>query len=153
MKRRTMVGLVAAGTVGLVATAGAVALGAGGGGGFRHGMMRRMAVAAIDEALEAAQVTPDQRTRIHAARDRVLAAIEAERAGRRPHLEEALRLFESDRPDPAELERLHADAEAARARVRAAVHDALVEVHGILTPEQRRAVAEYVRSQRLARLH
>lgn len=153
MKRRTMVGLVAAGTVGLVATAGAVAFGAGGGGGFRHGIMRRVAVAVVDEALDQAQVTPEQRARIHAARDRVFATIEAERAGRRPHLEEGLRLFEADRPDEAALETLHRDAEAARTRVRQAVHEAIVDAHGVLTPAQRRAVADYVRAHRLAHLH
>jgi Spy/CpxP family protein refolding chaperone len=152
MKRRTMMGLAVAGTVGVLSAAAAVAFG-GGAGGFRHGMMKRMVTAAIDEALDEAQVTPEQRARIHAVRDRVFAAVETQRASRHAHLEEALRLFESDRPDPAALEALHRTAEAERAQVREAVHDALLEVHGILTPTQRRALADHVRAHRMAHAH
>jgi Spy/CpxP family protein refolding chaperone len=148
-----MVAVLAAGTAGLVGTAGAVAFGAGEGGGFRHRVMRRVASAMVDDALDAAQATPEQRARIHAARDRVFATLEAERANREAHLEAALRLFEADRPAPAALTALHEQAEAARARVRAAAHDAIVEAHGVLTPEQRKAVAEYVRTHLHAHLH
>jgi Spy/CpxP family protein refolding chaperone len=156
MNRRTVVGLVAAGTVGLVATAGAAAFGAGRGpghGGFRPAIMRRMVTAEIDEVLDRAQVTSEQRARIYAARDRVFATMDAERAQRGPHMEEALRLFEADQPDRAALEALHTDAEAARARVREAVHDAIVEVHGVLTPTQRRVVTDYVRAHRPEHRH
>jgi Spy/CpxP family protein refolding chaperone len=152
MKRRTVIGLAVAGAIGVVSAGAAVAFGSGG-AGFRHGIMKRMVAAAIDEALDGAQVTPEQRARIHAVRDRVFATVETQRTSRHAHLEEALRLFESDRPDPAALEALHRTAEAERAQVRQAVHDALVEVHGILTPDQRRAIADYVRAHRMAHAH
>jgi Spy/CpxP family protein refolding chaperone len=151
MKRRTMIGLAAGVAVSLAAGAGAFAYGAHAGG--RHGIMKRMVSAALDEALDQAQVTPEQRVTIHAARDRVFATAEGVREGRRQHLEEGLRLFEADQIDPAQVEALHREAEAARERVRAAVHEALVEVHDVLTPVQRKAVADYVRAHRLSRLH
>jgi Spy/CpxP family protein refolding chaperone len=139
--------------MGLATAATAVALGGGGHGGFRHGVMKRVVSVAIDEALDEAQVAPEQRARIHAVRDRVFATVDAQRTSQRAHAEDALRLFEAEQPDPAALETLHREAEAERARVRQAVHDALVEVHGILTTEQRKAVADFVRAHRMAHLH
>ena len=151
MRRRTMIGLAAGVAASLAAGAGAFAYGAHAGG--RHGIMKRMVSAALDEALDQAQVTPEQRVTIHAARDRVFATAEGVHEGRRQHLEEGLRLFEADQVDPAQVEALHREAEAARERVRAAVHEAIVEAHDVLTPVQRKAVADYVRAHRLSRLH
>jgi Spy/CpxP family protein refolding chaperone len=151
MTRRTVIGMVAGVTAGLVAGVGAVAFGAHAGG--RHGIMKRMIASAIDEALDEARVTPDQRTAIHGARDRVFATLEAQRATRRAHLEEALRLFEADAVDPARVEALHQQADAERERVRDTIHQALVEVHDVLTPAQRKALADYVRAHRLSHLH
>ena len=105
MKRRTMFGLMAAGALGLVAAGGAAAYGAHGGG--RHSMMKRMVVAAIDDALGEAKVTADQRTAIYAARDRAFAALELARTSRRAHVEDGLRLFEADQVDPAQVEAFH----------------------------------------------
>ena len=151
MKRRTMFGLMAAGAVGLVAAGGAAAYGAAGGG--RHSIMKRMVVAAIDDALDDAKVTADQRTAIYAARDRAFAALEQARTSRRAHLEEGLRLFEADQVDPAQAEAFHRQGDEERQRVRAVIHQALVEAHDVLTPVQRRAVADYVRAHRLSHMH
>jgi Spy/CpxP family protein refolding chaperone len=153
MKRRTVIGLAAGTVLTVVAAgvgAGALALGHSGG---RAAIMRRVVTAAIEEALDRAQVTADQRVAIHAARDRVYAVVEAERTGRHGHLEEGLRLFESDNPDPALVAALHERADMGRQRVRTAIHEAVVEVHSILTPTQRKAVADYVRSHRFGHLH
>jgi hypothetical protein len=48
------------------------------------------------------------------------------------------------------VEALHREAEAARARIRQAVHEAIVEAHDVLTPAQRKVVADYVRRHRFA---
>jgi Spy/CpxP family protein refolding chaperone len=145
MMRRTVIGVVA-GLVSVAAGAGALAWGVHAGG--RHGIVKRMISAALDDALEQAQVTPAQRQAIHAARDRALAAVEQARTDRRARLEEGLALFEADQPDPARVEALHQAGAAERERMREAIHQAIVEVHGILTPTQRKAVADYVRSHR-----
>ena len=74
MRRRTVIGLSAAVIGGLLA--GTVAAIAGAGHCLeRETMMRRMAAAAIDGALDEAQASAEQRATIHAARDRVFAVI------------------------------------------------------------------------------
>ena len=151
MKRRTVFSLMTAGALGLVAAGGAVAYGAHGGG--RHAIMKRMVVAAIDDALDEAKVTPDQRAQINQIRDRAFLAVEQARTGHRAHLEEGLRLFEADQVDPAQVDALHRQADEERQRMREAIHQALVEVHGVLTTAQRRAVADYVRNHRLSHMH
>lgn len=151
MKRRTMIGMAAGVAVSLAA--GAAALAFGGHTGARQAIMRRVISATIDEALDGAQVTPDQRRTIYAARDRVFATVDAERANRQSHLEEALRLFEADRPDPAQVEALHRQGEEGRQRIRQAIHEAIVEAHDVLTPAQRKGLADFVRAHRLAHLH
>jgi len=151
MKRRTMFGLLAAGTVGLVAAGGAVAFGAHGGG--RHAIMKRMVAAAIDDALDEAKVTPDQRITINQIRDRAFAAVEQARTSHRTHLEEGLRLFEADRVDPAQVEAFHRQGDEERGQMREAIHQAIVEAHDVLTPVQRRAIADYVRAHRLSHMH
>lgn len=145
MSRRTKIALAALLAGALLAGATAFAFGGYGG---RHGFGKRVVTAMIDDALDEAQVTPEQRERIYAARDRVFAAFEAHRAQHGPLLEEALRLFESDRLDLAQIEALHRQREAERQKIADVMHQALVDVHDTLTPEQRKVVADYVRSIR-----
>ena len=152
MERRTMIGLAAGIAASLAAGAGAAAVGVSAaqahGGGWRAGIMKRMVSAVIDDALDAAQATADQRRVINAARDRVFATVEEARTDRHAHLEEGLALFEADQVDPAKVEALHQQAEAGRQRVREAIHQALVEAHDVLTAPQRKAVADYIRAHR-----
>src|SRR6266404_2544092 len=68
-------------------------------GGMHAGMMKRMISAALDEALDQAAVTAEQRTAIYASRDRVFAAFEANRPDRRAQRDQVLALFEGDRLD------------------------------------------------------
>ena len=151
MKRRTMMGVAAGVAVSLVAGAGALvgARNAHGHGGWRAGIMKRMVSAAIDDALDGAQVTPEQRQVIYAARDRVFATVEEARTSRQAHIEEALALFEADQVDPARVQALHQQAEAQRQRIREAIHQAIVEAHDVLTPAQRKTIADSVRRHRL----
>ncbi len=154
MKRRTVLGLVAVPVVALAA--GALALttawaqGPGmhgpGGPGLHAGMMRRMVSAALDEALDQANVTPAQRSAIHASRDRAFAAVAADRPDRRAHRDQVLALFESDQLDAAQLQTLHAQMQQRHQAIQAAVSQAIVEIHDTLTPAQRKIVAEYVRT-------
>src|SRR6202171_6306155 len=97
IQRVTTVFLMAAAisVVGLVS----VRAHAQGPGGMHAGMMKRMISAALDEALDQAAVTAEQRTAIYASRDRVFAAMEAQRPDRGAQREQVLALFESDRLD------------------------------------------------------
>jgi Spy/CpxP family protein refolding chaperone len=157
MKRRTLLGLIAVPLTALAA--GAAALGGAwawaqggpgmhgpGGPGMRSGMMKRMISAALDEALDQASVTPEQRTAIHASRDRVFAAMDAQQPDRGTHREQVLALFESDTIDPGQVQALHAQMEARHQAMRDAITQAIIEIHDTLRPEQRKVVANYVRT-------
>jgi len=146
LSRRMIVGAGAVLAVGLVT--GAVALAQGGGRGFHHNMMRRMATAMIDEALEPAKVTPEQRAKIYAARDRAFAAFEAQHKTRGTHMAEALALFEADTVDASRVAAFRAQREAEHRQIGDTIAQSLTEVHDVLTPVQRKAVADWVRQHR-----
>jgi Spy/CpxP family protein refolding chaperone len=145
MKRRTIIGMVAVLASGALVGATAFAFG---GPAHRASVMKRFVAAAIDDALEGAAVRPEQRAAIYGARDRVFAAVEAHRKARRPRLEEALRLFEADEIDAAQVAALRQQGEEDHKKLADTVSQALREVHDILTPGQRKVVADYVRSHR-----
>lgn len=122
--------------------------GPGGRGPEMHGpMMKQMISARLDEAMNQANVTPEQRTAIVAARDRAFAAMDANRPDGRIR-DQMLSLFEADRLDVAQLQALHAQEEQRHQQVRAAIAQAIVDVHNTLTPAQRKIVADYVRAHR-----
>jgi Spy/CpxP family protein refolding chaperone len=145
LNRRTILGSLAVLGVGLVTT---VAAFAHGGGHGRPAMMKRFVSVMIDEALAPANPTPDQRTRIYAARDRALAAFEAHRQTRGTHMDEALALFEADAVDPGRVAAFRAQREVEHRQVGDAIVQALTEVHDVLTPAQRKAVADWIRANR-----
>ena len=143
MKRRTM--MVMFGVLGVGLLAGVTGLAFAHHGG-REAMMKRFVSSAIDDALATAQPTSEQRAAIYAARDRAFAVVEEQRKGRRAHIEEALELFEAEPADPARIQAFRERAAADRERVRNAISQAIVEAHNVLTPAQRKTVAEYVRN-------
>jgi len=146
LSRRMILGAGAVVAAGLVT--GVVAFAQGSGPGFRHGMMKRMATAMIDEALEPAQVTPEQRAKIYAARDRAFTAVEAQHQTRATHMAEALALFEADTVDPGRLAAFRAQREAEHRQIADTITQSLTEVHDVLTPAQRKAVADWIREHR-----
>jgi Spy/CpxP family protein refolding chaperone len=145
LSRRTILGSLAVLGVGLITS---VAAFAHGGGGRGPAMMKRVVSAMIDEALEPAQVTPEQRAKIYAARDRAFAAVQAQHQNRGAHMEQALSLVEADTIDPAQLAALAAQREAEHRQVADAITQAITDVHDVLTPVQRRAVADWIRTHR-----
>ena len=150
MKRRTAIGMVVTVTGGLLAGVGALAY--GGAHRARHEMMQRFVTSAIDDALDRASVTPEQRQAVHGARDRVFAAFQEHRRDRTERAQELLRLFEADQMDPADLAALRARIEGEHRRIGDAITAAVVEVHDVLRPEQRKILADYVR-ERHRRFH
>jgi len=145
MRRRTVIGLSVAAIGSLVAGAAAFAGAVHGSG--REAMMRRMAAAAIDGALDEAQASPEQRAAISTARDRVFAAIQDHRRDRSARLDGVLTLFEGDRLGDG-LHELRGQIEGEHGAIADTITAALVEAHAVLTPAQRKAVADYVRSRR-----
>jgi Spy/CpxP family protein refolding chaperone len=147
MTRRKTVAVVAVAAMGLLVGAGATAWAFHGGGG-RPALMRRVATAMVDDALDAAQVTPEQRATIHAARDRVLAAIEESRQARMARRETMFQLFQADQVDEGQLQALRAQTQNEHRRIGDALVQALRETHDTLTAAQRTALADYVRAHR-----
>lgn len=139
---KKIVGITAAA---LVLAAGVVALTgfAGGRFGCHRGHGRDPAELAafvtdrVDDALDDLDATPEQRTRVNAVKDRMLQAGLAMRGDHGATHETLLAEWKAESPDAAKLHALvDARADAMRAFAHQAV-DAAVEVHGILTPEQR----------------
>jgi periplasmic protein CpxP/Spy len=133
---------VAAGA--LLAVAGFVTLtGFGGCGGHGRGHPRDPAEVAafvgkhVDDALDDLNATPDQRSRINAIKDRLLAAAQKAHGDRAAVHETLLAEWKSATPDGQKLHALVDErADAMKAFAHQAV-DAGVEIHSILTPEQR----------------
>jgi hypothetical protein len=74
--------------------------------------------------------------------------VEAHRQTRGGHMDEALALFEADTIDPGRVTAFRTQREAEHRQVADAISQALVDVHDVLTPAQRKAVADYVRAHR-----
>ncbi len=130
MTRRTMIGLAAGAVLAGTAVVGAGAFAfARAGHGMREGMMRRVATAAIDDALDAAHVTPEQRQTIHASRDRLFSLMEEHRRTRQGRLEAVLVVFEGEALDTARLQALRQEIEAEHGRVADAIGQALGAAH------------------------
>ena len=154
MTRRTLIGLVGLLAGGLAAGAGAVAYGATQGGGPMHQrFMKRMVTAALDDALDEAKVTADQRAAVYGARDRVFAALETHKQQGQGRMNTVLGLFEGDRLEPGQLDAFRDRLAAEHRQIGDVISAALVDVHDALTPEQRRIVAAWVRTHHRNHMH
>jgi Spy/CpxP family protein refolding chaperone len=144
--------ILTASVTGLVLLGGLVTLAAWHG---HHRMHDPAEVAAfvtdrVDDALDDLDATPDQRTRIHAVKDRMLASVRQARAGHEVDHAALVEAWKSPSPDRA---RLHALVDERVDAWRAIAHeavDAAVEVHDTLTPEQREKVTRKI-ERRMAR--
>jgi periplasmic protein CpxP/Spy len=142
--------LAAAGVVALSAAAFVVLTGFHGGCGWHGGHGRDPAAMAafvtdrLDDALDDLDATDAQRQQIHAVKDRLLARGQALRGGHEAAHAEVLAQWKAEQPDRAKL---HALVDTRIEEMRAFAHEAVdgaVEVHGVLTPEQRAEVAEKI---------
>ncbi len=130
----------------LIASALVVALGLVAIVGFRfaghcHGrdpaQVKAMVNEHVDDTLDDLKATPDQRTQIHAVVDKLLQDGEKLHGGHAAVHDEVLAQWKSDQPDAAKLRALVDErAKELRAFADEAI-DAGVQVHGILTPDQR----------------
>jgi Spy/CpxP family protein refolding chaperone len=128
---------------------GPIVLATVGGCGRHHGSRDPAQVAAmvtnhVEDTLDDLKATPDQRTRILAVKDRMLAAAQAAHGDRKATRDAVLAAWKSDTPDAASL---HALVDQRADELRKLAHqavDAGVEVHGILTPDQRAQVTRKI---------
>lgn len=148
MTRRMKFGVVAAALIGVTGFGMVRGAQAGWNHGGRQAIMKRFVSSAIDDVLDEAKATPQQHATINAARDRVFTAFENTRANHKGQVEEALRMFESDRVDESRLATLRTQREGEMKQLVDVVQQAIVEAHGTLNPQQRHIVAERVRAMR-----
>jgi periplasmic protein CpxP/Spy len=126
-----------------VVVAGVAVLGAAGCGHHRPDptRMEKMVTSRVDDALDDLKATPEQRQKITAVKDRLLASARSLRADHRATVKEALGLWEASSFDRARaLALVDARIDAMRAMAHEVV-DAAAEIHSTLTPEQRAEVA------------
>jgi Spy/CpxP family protein refolding chaperone len=132
----------------LVLVVGAVTLTGFRGGCGHHGPGRDPAQVAafvngrVDDLLDDVDATPDQRTRIHALADRMLAEGQALHADHEATHQTLLDAWKAETPDKAKL---HALVDARADAFRKLAHDAVdagVEAHDVLTPAQREKLAK-----------
>jgi Spy/CpxP family protein refolding chaperone len=143
-KRTLAGGAAVVAAVGTIALLGAFA----GHGCGRHGhdpaQVAAFVSARVDDALDDLDATPAQREKIHAVKDRLLAdatRLHESHAGDRGEL---VAQWDAAQPDAAKL---HALVDARVDEMRKLAHEAVdsaIEVHGILTPEQRAKVSKKV---------
>jgi Spy/CpxP family protein refolding chaperone len=106
--------------------------------------MEKLVTHRVDDALDDLKATPEQRQRISAVKDRMLAGARAMRGDHQATVKEALGLWETSSFDRARaLALVDARLDAMRALAHEAV-DAAAEVHATLTPEQRTEVARRI---------
>lgn len=104
----------------------------------------RFVTAHLDDALDDLDATAPQRQRVHQLKDKLLEDGAALRQGQRDARRQLVAQWDSDRPDAA---RVHALVDARIEALRAFAHeaaDAGLELHGMLTPEQRAKVSKKI---------
>jgi Spy/CpxP family protein refolding chaperone len=96
----------------------------------------------VDDLLDDVDATPDQRTKIHAIADRMLAEGQALHADHAKVHDTIVAQWKAETPDKAQL---HALVDARMDELRKVAHDAVdagVEAHDVLTPAQREKLAK-----------
>lgn len=128
---------LAVGGVGVLG-AGALHAHARGMSGHRdHAMRRKFIDFMVNEKLDALGATDAQKQKVREIKDRLLEDAQALHPDRALFRREILALLEQDNPDPARLKALVHERTLALTRFADEAVDAAVELHGVLTPEQR----------------
>jgi Spy/CpxP family protein refolding chaperone len=108
------------------------------GGHGRHGaMMHKFIDFAVDEKLDEIGATDAQKQKVREIKERLMAQGHALHADKQALREQVLEQLSKDQPDVAQLKAIvHGRIDAFEQFADEAA-DALVEIHGVLTPEQR----------------
>ena len=98
----------------------------------------------LEDMLDDVKATDAQRQQIKAIVDKVVADGKAMHASRADVRSQLLAQWQADRPDAAKVHSLVDGRAAAMKQFADEVTDAVLQVHGILTPEQRAIVAKKI---------
>lgn len=135
-----------------VAVVGVAAVSAGGvalaSGHARGAFMQHMLNQKLDGALDAVNATPAQRTAILAARDHVVATIQANQGAHQAELEQALTAWQADAFDASKLAAVRTQHQADAQKVGDAIVQAVSDAHDALTSAQRQKLADYLRANK-----
>ena len=93
-------------------------------------------------ALKKIDATEDQKARIKPIADDLAAALYGFREEHRAIRIRFIKAFEAEKVDPAEIAKIREDALALADRASRKISDAIVKASDVLTPEQRRKLAE-----------
>ena len=135
---------VIVGALALVAAAGGLAF-------ARHhghrgaGFFKARVSAHIDDALDIANASAQQKTQIYAVRDRTFEALEKTHQNRKAEIDRLLTILEGDTLDSGALAALRKEHEAAAAQAADAITKALVDAHAVLNAEQRNKIADWAK--------
>lgn len=152
-RKGLVVGAATVAVLGLV-TMGAARVHASGrlgpGGAERARIVRAIMDAKLDIVAEKLELTDGQKVEVQAVRDRLVERFQATRDQRASARERFLSEFKKDDLDRAGLMALAKDGPTG-GELREAVIDAIVDVHRILTPEQRERLAVLIQERCAAR--
>jgi Spy/CpxP family protein refolding chaperone len=119
-------------------------------GGWREKFMRNLVDNRLDDALAKINANAEQRNKIHAVKERVIAAIHDMHKDRQAHINEILDIFAAPKIDASRVQALRTQHEAQAKRIGDVVVGAVTEVHGTLTPVQRKAALDLARAHHAA---
>jgi Spy/CpxP family protein refolding chaperone len=97
---------------------------------------------ATQRALKKADVTDDQKARIKPIADEMATALYGFREEHRAIRSRFVKAFEAEKVDPAEVAKIREDAVALADKASRTMTEAIVKASAVLTPEQRRKLAE-----------
>jgi Spy/CpxP family protein refolding chaperone len=116
--------------------------------GFNPEKMEKFITYRVNDTLDDLKATPEQRQKVLAAKDLLVGDFEKQIPAHRQMRQELLAQWNTETPD---AKAVHAAIDARFDAMRALAHEAadqMIQIHGVLTPEQRAQVAE-----RFARHH
>jgi Spy/CpxP family protein refolding chaperone len=108
------------------------------GGHGRHEMFHKFIEFAVNERLDEIGATAAQKEKVHAVEERLFKEGETLHGDREPFRQELMSLLQQDNPDPAQLKAIAHKHIEKLSQFADTAADALVELHGVFTPEQRR---------------
>ncbi len=103
-----------------------------------HEMFHKFIEFAVNEKLDEIGATATQKEKVHAVEERLFKEGQALHGDRDSFRQELMSLLQQDNPDPAQLKALAHKRIERLSQFADTAADALVELHGVFTPEQRR---------------
>jgi len=138
MNKKILIGATA---LAVVIAAGAAAWAHGG----KRMMWKQMISAKVAEAEDLIQATPQQRAQIEKSRDAILSALESRQGDRRQMHQKVMTLLTGDSLTEKDLFNLVNEHTSEVQQLAQAIVPEIVKVHDVLTPAQRKTLADKAR--------